>query len=152
MVAMKKVVIDTNVIAAAIWSSNKSSNFIIFDQVIKYTIQNYICDQISGEVVRLFNNDQKLKVTNKEYFHSRFDSLIQTSIFIGQGKLENEREYYKNLLQGVPSEDIDIVLTGIISGAGYLITWDKKLYEWINNYSKLDGLKAISPKDFIRIP
>jgi len=59
---MKKVVVDTNVIAAAIWTQKKNTfNTIIFDKVIKNEILNYACNQIYGEVVNIFNNDPKLK-------------------------------------------------------------------------------------------
>jgi len=90
---MKKVVVDTNVIAATIWNQKENTfNTIIFDKVIKNEILNYACNQIYGEVVNIFNNDPKLKTTNKQYFHAKFDSFIQSSLLIKQPKLEKKRE------------------------------------------------------------
>jgi|GEM_PF-2775821 len=150
---MKKVVVDTNVIAAAIWTQKKNTlNTIIFDKVIKNEILNYACNQIYGEVVNIFNNDPKLKTTNKQYFYAKFDSFIQSSLLIKQPKLEKKREECGKLLEGITSEDRDIVLTCLVSGANYLITWDEKLLNAISGNPGFNNLKALKPQDFVKLP
>lgn len=146
-----KVVVDTNVITAALWSGKKKTpNGKVLDLILKEIIESYSCDLILGETQRLFQTDEKLRKTNPQYLHARLDQFTEVSNLLRQIKLENARAEYGHILASAPQEDIYVILTAIVAKADAIITWDNKLSEWLTNNFKEINLQALTPEELIR--
>ncbi len=162
-----KIVVDTNVLVAAIWGryksgKSKSYNMKLYELILQDEVDIFSCNDLIGEIMKTFSTDPDLKATNRQYFYARFDELTnhfqtvsQVELIEKMATLVPQIEKMATLDPELPKEKIKkdawVISLSNVAKVKYLITHDKDLLNFKGNLEFELEYTAVTPEKFFSI-
>ncbi|MCL4312459.1 MAG: PIN domain-containing protein [Candidatus Thermoplasmatota archaeon] len=154
---MLKIIIDTNVILAMLYSHksvNVSASRKIYDLLISDRLDASWCDIFSGETVRIANTDPKLSKVKKPYFEARFTELLNHMNDISMDKVNKTRlsiAWDPRDKYNINENDIYLAVIAEITKSRYILTKDKAFMDAYNNNFDNKIALACTPEKFLSL-
>jgi len=138
-----RALIDTNLLIANLLSPTPAtaSTGVVFQSALEGRFTLLFTDGVSDELDRKLLEDAVLA---KRIPRADADELIAILTTVAE-LIPRLPEPYPEI--GRDRKDDFLIAHGIVSGADYLVSWDKDLLD----LKEIDGMRIVSPPEFLRI-
>jgi len=138
-----RALIDTNLLIANLLSPTPatSSTGVVFQSALEGRFTLLFTDGVSDELDRKLIEDAVLA---QRIPRADADELIAILTTVAE-LIPRLPELYPEI--GRDRKDDFLIAHGIVSGADYLVSWDKDLLD----LKEIDGMRIVSPPEFLRI-